>query len=91
MCRPPKQESAVQYIVVQPANPDKVYFTNAQTNRRVGDALHITPIKPIEPKPKPKVPSQPQKKLSDPLKLDYLDSCIKQKKTFIIPPSLSPT
>ena len=91
MCGPPKQESAVQYIVVQPANPDRVFFTKAQTNRRVSDALHITPIKPIEPKPKPKIPSQPQKKLSDPLKLDYLDSCIKRKKTFIIPPSLSPS
>ena len=91
MCGPPKQESAVQYIVVQPANPDKMYFTNVQTNRRVGDALHITPIKPTEPKPKARVPLQPQKKSSDPLKLEYLDSCIRRKKTFIIPPSLSPS
>lgn len=91
VCGPPRQESTVQYIMVQPANPDKMYFSTAQTNRRVGDALHITPIKPTEPNFKPRIPLQPHKKSSDPLKLEQLDSCIRRKKTFIIPPSLSPS
>ena len=91
VCGPPKQESKVHYIMVQPANPNNVYLNNPHTNRRVGDALHITPIKPTEPKLKPRVPLQPQKKGSDPLKLDHLDSGIKRKKTFIIPPTLSPS
>ena len=91
VCGPPKQESKVQYIMVQPANPNNMHFNNAHTNRRVGDALHITPIKPTEPKPKPRVPLQPQKKAYDPLKLNYVDSGIRRKKTFIIPPTLSPS
>lgn len=91
VCGLPKEESKVNYIMVQPANPNKTYFNPAQANRRVGDALHITSIKPTEPKIKPKIPLQPQKKASDPVKLDPLESCIMRKKTFIIPPSLSPS
>ena len=92
VCGPAKQESKVQYIMVQPANPNNTHFNNARPNRRVGDALHITPIKPAEPKPKPRAPPlQPQKKSCDPLKLNYVDSSIKRKKTFIIPPTLSPS
>ena len=91
VCGPPKQESKVQYIMVKPANPNNMHFNNAHTNRRVGDALHITPIKPTEPKLKPRVPLQPQKKACDPLKFDHLDSGIRRKKTFIIPPTLSPS
>ena len=84
-CGPPKQESTIQHITVKPANPNKIYFN---ANKRVGDALHIMPIKPAEPKTKPKAPLQPQIKAS---KLDPLESCIMRKKTFIIPPSLSPS
>ena len=91
VCGPPKQESKVHYIIVQPANPNNLHLSNAHTSRRVGDALHITPIKPTEPKLKQRVPLQPQKKGFDPLKLNYLDSGIKRKKTFIIPPTLSPS
>lgn len=89
VCGPPRQDSKVQYIMVQPANPNNMHFTTA--TKRVGDALHITPIKPTEPKVKPRMSLQPQRKASDPLKLDHLDSCIRRKKTFIIPPSLSPS
>ena len=88
VCRPPKQESQVNYIMVQPANPNKIYFNTTQTGRRVGDALHITPIKPAEPKKKLKIPLR---KASDPVKLDPLESCIVRKKTFIFPHSLSPS
>lgn len=86
VCGPPKQESQVRYIVVQPANPNKTYLNTTQTNRRVGDALHITPIKPADQKKKLKIPP---KKAPDPVKLDPLESCIVRKKTFILPPSLS--
>ena len=87
VCGPPKQESTVQHIMVQPIDPDKMQSNFAQiTSKRVGDALHITPIKRTEPKLK-----QAQRKGSDLLKLDYLDSSIRRKKTFVLPPSFSPS
>lgn len=85
-CVPP-QVPKVQYIMVQPAKPDKTCLNTSPKKKGVNDILQIMPVKPSEPRQK--VKASP-KKVADVTKLEPLkESCIMRKKTFVIPPTLS--
>ena len=85
----PLQTPEVQHITVQPAKPNKTCLNSSHKKKEVNDILQITPVKPFEPRQKPKASP---KKVADATKLEPLaESCIMRKKTFVIPPTLSPS
>lgn len=87
-CAPP-QTPKVQYITVQPAKPNKTCLNSSHKKKGVNDILQITPVKPSEPGQKLKASPI---KVADATKLEPLaESCIMRKKTFVIPPTLSPS
>jgi len=88
-CVPP-QVPKVQYVVVEPAKPKKsCLYSSPHKKKGVNDILQIKSVKPSEPRQKQKASP---KKVADANKLEPLEeSWIMRKKTFVIPPTLSPS